>query len=61
VSELPEMDVLRAEGRAMTPFMLVFAGMLLIEVILSLMLRKSKMMALHEKEEALVHVKSARK
>jgi sugar phosphate permease len=55
------MDALRTENRAMTPFMLVFVGLLVINVILSLMLRESKMMALHEKEEALVHGKSARK
>jgi MFS family permease len=55
------MDALRTENRAMTPFMLVFVGLLLINVILSLMLRESKMMMLHEKEEALIHGKSAKK
>ncbi len=55
------MDAFRTESKAMTPFMLAFVGMMLINVILSLMLRESKMIALHEKEEALVHGKGAKK
>jgi hypothetical protein len=42
------MDALRTENRAMTPFMLVFVGMLIINVILSLMLSESKMMKVHK-------------
>ncbi len=55
------MDALRTENRAMTPFMLVFVGMLIINVILSVMLNESKMMKVHEKEEALIHGKTAKK
>ncbi len=55
------MDALRSENRAMTPFMLVFVAMLVINVILSLTLRESKMIALHDKEEARVHGKPAKK
>ncbi len=43
------MDALRTPDRAMTPFMLIFVGMLLINVILSLMLKESKMMKAHKK------------
>jgi MFS family permease len=55
------MDAFRSENQAMTPFMLAFIGMLLVNVVLSFMLRESKMMVLHDKEEALVHGKPKKK
>jgi MFS family permease len=43
------MDAFRTTTGAMTPFMLAFLGMMVINIILSLMLRESKMMKAHEK------------
>jgi MFS family permease len=55
------MDAFRTASGAMTPFMLAFVVMMVVSVILAVMLRESKMMTLHKKEEALVHGKPAKK
>jgi MFS family permease len=44
------MDAFRTAAGAMTPFMLVFMGMLVVNVILGLILRESKMIQAHKGE-----------
>jgi MFS family permease len=42
------MDAFRTASGAMTPFMLAFVGMMVVSVILSLMLKESKMITAHK-------------